>query len=88
MAKHLALAIALTGLLAAPAAHAQSAAPALDCAVLISQVRDQVANRFDSGSHLAADLATQAERLLGDQKPADCLAKIQEAAQVAGLTVK
>jgi hypothetical protein len=87
MAKHLALAIALTGLLSAPAL-AQSPAPAPDCAVLISQVRDQVANRFDSGSHLAIDLAAQAERLLGDQKPADCLAKIQEAAQVAGLIVK
>ena len=86
MVKTFALAITLTGLLA-PAAFAQAPAAPPDCAAMIRQVRDQVANRFDSGSHAAADLAAQAEKLLGDRKPADCVAKVREAAQAAGLTV-
>jgi hypothetical protein len=87
MVKKFALAIAFGGFLAAPA-FAQTPAAPPDCAVLIQQVREQVGNRFDSGSQAAADLAAQAERLLGDQKPADCVAKVQEAAQAAGLIVK
>ena len=87
MLKKFALAIAFGGVLTAPA-FAQAPATPPDCAALIQQVREQVGNRFDSGSQAASDLASQAERLLGAQKPADCLAKIQEAAQAAGLTVK
>lgn len=87
MVKKFALAIAFGGFLAAPA-FAQAPAVPPDCAALIRQVREQVGNRFDSGSQTAADLAAQAERLLGAQKPADCLARVQEAAQAAGLPVK
>ena len=87
MLKKMAFAITLTGLLASPAL-AQAPGPPPDCAALIRQVRDQVANRFDSGSHAAVDLAAQAERLLSDQKPADCVAKVQEAARAAGLAVR
>ena len=87
MVKDLALAIALAALAAGPAlAQAPPAPP--DCAALIRQVRDQVANRFDSGRHAAVDLAAQAETLHADKKPADCAAKVQDAAKAAGLTVK
>ena len=87
MMKGFAFAITLTGFVAAPA-FAQAPAPPPDCAALIRQVREQVGNRFDSGSQAATDLAAQAEKLLSDQKPVDCVAKVQEAAQAAGLTVK
>ena len=87
MVKKFALAIALTQLLSAPAL-AQAPASPPDCAALIRQVRDQVANRFDNGSQVATELATQAEKLLGDQKAADCLAKVAEAARAAGLAVR
>ena len=85
MVKRFALGITLAGLFGGHAS-AQTPAPPADCAALIQQVRDQVANRFDSGAHAALDLAAQAEKLHTDKKPADCVAKVQEAAKVAGLT--
>ena len=85
MVKHVALAVMLvTGL--AGSALAQAPAPTPDCPALIQHVKDQVGNRFDSGRHAAIDLAAEAEKLHGDQNPADCVAKVREAAVAAGLT--
>lgn len=67
---------------------AQAPAPPLDCAALITQVRDQVGNRFDNGRHTAVDLAAQAEQHHRDKKPAECLAKVQDAGMAAGLALK
>jgi len=67
---------------------AQAPAPPPDCAALITRVRDQVGNRFDNGRHTAVDLAAQAEQHDKDKKPAECLARIQDAGQAAGLALR
>lgn len=82
------LAITLAGLVTGTAL-AQAPAPSSpNCAALIKQVRDQVGNRFDGGRHSAVTLAAQAEKLDKDKKPADCVAKVQEAAKAAGIAKK
>ena len=89
MAESLVLAAVLGGSIVG-SAFAQTPAPAQapaaqDCAAMIKRVRDQVANRFDGGRHSALTLAGQAEALQKENKPADCVAKAQEAAKAAGL---
>jgi hypothetical protein len=89
MAQSLVVAAVLGGSIVG-SAFGQKPAPApaptaQDCAAMIKRVRDQVANRFDSGRHSAVTLAGQAEALQKDNKPADCMAKAQEAAKAAGV---
>jgi len=91
MAKSFLMGVTLVGLMVGGAlaqAPAQAPAPAPDCAALIKQVRDQVSNRFDAGRYAAQDHAAAAEKLHNDKKPADCMAKVQEAAKAANLSVK
>ena len=61
--------------------------PAQDCPAIIKNVRDRVANRFDNARHTALTLASQAEALQKDNKPADCMAKAEEAAKAAGIAM-
>ena len=91
MAASLVLASVLVGSIAGSAL-AQTPAPAQtppaqDCPAMIKNVRERVANRFDAGRHSAVALASQAEALQKDNKPADCVAKAQEAAKAAGLAL-
>jgi hypothetical protein len=89
MTKRALLAITLVGSMTGIAlAQAPAPPPPPDCAALIKQVRDQVGNRFDGGRHSAVALAAEAEKLHGDKKPADCVAKVQEAAKAAGIAMK
>jgi hypothetical protein len=89
MMKNSLLAIVLVGLVTGLAfAQAPAPAQAPDCAALIKQVRDQVGNRFDGGRHSAVALTAEAEKLHNDKKPADCAAKVQEAAKAAGIAMK
>jgi uncharacterized iron-regulated protein len=88
MTKIFLMAIALMGLTVGNAL-AQAPPPTPDCTAMIKQVRDQVGNRFDGGRYTAQELAAAAEKLAADKKPAaDCVAKAQEAAKAAGLSVK
>lgn len=86
MVKNVALAMVLAGCMVGHALGQTPASPP-NCPALIQQVKDQVGNRFDSGRHAAIDLVTEAEKLNGDQKPADCVATVHEAAKAAGLVL-
>ena len=88
MAKIFPMAVTFVGLTIG-SAMAQAPPPAPDCSAMIKHVRDQVSNRFDGARYTAQDLAAQAEKILNDKQPmADCVAKVQEAAKVAGIALK
>jgi hypothetical protein len=91
MAESLVLAVALVGSIVGNAL-AQTPAPAQtppppDCAAMIKSVNDRVANRFDTGRHTAVTLTGQAAAMHKDNKTADCMAKVEEAAKAAGLAM-
>ena len=91
MAKSLVLTSVLVGSIvgsaAAQAPAPAQAPPAQTCAEMIKNIKDRVANRFDSGRHNAVALVSQAEALQKDNKEADCVAKAEEAHKAAGVAM-
>ena len=65
-----------------------SPALAMQCPALIKQIRDSTGSRFDAGANSAKALANQAEQLHKDGKHAESVAKAEEAATAAGLTLQ
>ena len=68
---------------------ALSAGPVLaaQCPALIKQIADRTSNRLDNGANQARELARQAEALHRDGKHAESVAKAEEAAVAAGITL-
>jgi hypothetical protein len=81
MIKHGVLSLAIVALLAGPAL-------ATECPTLIKQVRDGVGMRFDNAKYAALNLAAEAEKLHSEGKHAESVAKAEEAAKAAGITLK
>lgn len=75
------LSLTIVALMAGPALASQ-------CPALIKQVRDGVGNRFDNAKYAALALADQAEKLHKDGQHEASVAKAEEAAKAAGLTLK
>ncbi len=75
------MAVTLTGLLASPAI-------AFECPTLKAQIDKETGRRFDSGSNRAKDLANEAMVLHGAGKHAEAIAKLDEAAKAAGMTLE
>jgi hypothetical protein len=79
--KKLAMALAVVGLLSGTAFANQ-------CPLLVKQIRDACAGKTDDGCKKAVAGADDAEKLHKDGKHADAVAKAQEAAKSANLTLK
>ena len=79
--RHLALALAVVGLLAGPALANQ-------CPLLIKQVMDATAGKTDDASKKAVALAAEAKTLHAAGKHAESVAKADEAAKAINLTLK
>ena len=78
--RHLLMALAVVGFLAGPAL-------AFQCPALLQQVQDRTGNRMDAGKYRARALAAEADKLHKDGKHAESVAKAEEAAKAAGLTL-
>lgn len=78
--KTIVMAFAVIALAAGPALASQ-------CPLLIKQILDQTANRMDNGANQAKVLVAQAEQLHKDGKHAESVAKAEEAAAAAGITL-
>jgi hypothetical protein len=50
------------------------------CEGLIIQIDRETSNRLDYSANMARDLVADAQQLLKDNKPGECLTKAQEAA--------
>ncbi|MDQ5875062.1 MAG: hypothetical protein M3526_06735 [Actinomycetota bacterium] len=74
------MAVSLTGLLASPAI-------AFECPTLQAQINDETGRRFDAGSHEAKRIAAEAAKLHAEGKHAESIAKYDEAAKAAGITL-
>ena len=85
MVRTLATSLAVAALWAGPAV---AQAPAGACQSLIEQVRVATGNRLDYSANRARDKMMEAERLLKDNKSAECMVKMQEAANDIQLTVR
>jgi hypothetical protein len=81
MMRQLAMALAVVGLLAGPAFANQ-------CPLLVKQIRDACAGKTDDGCKKALTGADDAEKLHKDGKHAEAVAKAQEAASAAKVTLK
>ncbi len=79
--RHLALALAVVGLVAGPALANQ-------CPLLVKQVMDATAGKTDDASKKAQALATEAKTLHDAGKHAESVAKADEAAKAINLTLK
>ena len=68
---------------------ALSAGPVLasQCPLLLKQIAERTSNRLDNGANQARVLAAQAEALHKDGKHAESVAKAEEAAAAAGITL-
>lgn len=76
----LVIALAAIGLAAGPALAGQ-------CPALIKQIQDRTGNRLDAGANSAKQLARQSDELHKAGKHAESVAKADEAAQAAGITL-
>lgn len=90
MAESLVLASVLVGAIVGSTvtqrpASAQTAS-AESCPTMIKHVRDRIGNRFDAAHHKAMDLTREAEELEKNNKSTECIAKVKEAATVAGVS--
>lgn len=81
MIKQGVLSLAIVTLMASPAL-------ASECPALVKQVKDGVGNRFDNAKYQALALAAEAEKLHADGKHVESVAKADEAAKAAGITLK
>lgn len=79
--KRLAIALAMVGLAAGPAA-------AFQCPLLIKQIQDATAGKTDDASKRAVALANEAKALHDQGKHAESVAKAEEAAKVVNLALK
>lgn len=77
----IAIAAALVGVCGAPAL-------ANECPLLQRQLEGQVNNRLDSAGYQARELMKQASTLHQQGKHAESVAKYDEAAKVAGVTLQ
>ncbi len=59
-----------------------------ECPLLKGQIDKEVNRRFDSGSNRAKELSNEAMVLHGAGKHADSIAKLEEAAKAAGMTLE
>ena len=68
---------------------ALSAGPVLaaQCPALIKQIADRTSNRLDNGANQAKVLAREADQLHKDGKHAESVAKAEQAAAAAGITL-
>ena len=78
--KTLLLALAVIGISAGPAL-------AMQCPALLKQIADRTGNRLDNGANRAKVLAREADQLHKDGKHAESVAKAEEAAAAAGITL-
>ncbi len=75
------MAIAVVGMLV-------SSALANECPLLKAQIDKETGRRFDAGSNRAKDRANEAMVLHGAGKHAESIAKMEEAAKAAGMTLE
>lgn len=68
---------------------ALSAGPVLatQCPALLKQISDRTSNRLDNGANRAKELAREADALHKAGKHAESVAKAEEAAAAAGITL-
>jgi len=78
--KILGIALALIGFTAGPVLAGQ-------CPSLIKQISDKTGNRVDTGANAARQLAREADALHKAGKHAESVAKADEAARAAGITL-
>ena len=79
--RHLLMALAMVGLMAGPAL-------AFQCPLLIKQINEKTGNRVDMGKNQARQMAMEAETLHKAGKHAESVAKADEAAKAAGITLQ
>ena len=75
------MAIAALGMVVSPAL-------ANECPLLKAQIDKETGRRLDAGSNQAKDLANEAMVLHGAGKHAESIAKLEEAAKAAGMTLE
>ena len=75
------MAIAVIGIVVSPAW-------ANECPLLKAQIDKETGRRLDAGSNRAKDLANEAMVLHGAGKHAESIAKLEEAAKTAGMTLE
>lgn len=85
MLRSLAMSVTAVALLAGPVL---AQAPAGGCQALIAQVVAATSNRLDYSANRAKDKVVEAQRLLKENKQAECVVKMEEAANDIQLTLK
>jgi hypothetical protein len=85
MARTLVTSLTAVALLAAPVL---AQAQATDCQALMSQVLAATDNRLDYSANWAKDRLVEAANLLKGNKQAECIVKVEEAANSLQLTLR